>query len=406
VPPEAAPPSDTEAPGTDEPDSEELQQAAPAPAPTRVTFNINESIPVPPVGTRALVASADVAGITWSLRDGTATVDAATTIAANGRITIGAAQGAGTIEVRATNRDGAWANRMLRFAAHPTGITSTSLISGPPAGSYGHVFDHVLTSSTGDVGHLENVAVGEKFPALATPNAATHVIPNPPFPFGSSFTLHTATLTADASNNWFLTSSGMLGGSHDTVSIETAGINVGRFVTSASNPTPAGSLPQGFTVEQRLHWYNPLEAAAARWTDFVPVQHKRELKMDGADLKFVTTVNNLGDGGDAYVGEVAPHALTATPASIARSAGPPPGGGAAPAANTVTLSASTVPATLPAAASLVWSIRGSALGCTLTPDTSNPRRATLTVGTTAGTVTIRLADAAGNNFDQVTVTIT
>jgi len=406
VSPDAVPAEALPQPGPDAPPEAEARQAAAAPAPSQVTFNINRPIPVPPVGNSALRAMADVPGVTWSLHAGTAALDGGSSIAADGRITLGAGQAAGIIEARATSADGAWASNMLHLVAHPTGVGSTTLIGDPSAGSYGHVFDHVLTSSTGDVANLENVPVGENFPGLATPAAATHLIPNPPFPFDRSFTLHTATLTTDANNNWFLTAAGMLGGTHDTVSMEQAGIDVGRFTANASNPTAAGALPQGFTVDQHLHWYNPLAAANARWMDFVTVQHKRELKLIGTDLKFVTTVNNLEDGGDDYVGPVAPHALTATPASVAHSAGPPAGGGTLPPANTVALAASTVPATLPAGGALVWSFRGPALGSTLTPDTADPHRATLTVGTTAGSVTIRVADAAGNNFDQVMVTIT
>lgn len=377
------------------------------PAPSQVTFNIQQSIPVPPQGTRPLQASADVSGVTWSLHPGSTNVDPGTSIAANGTITIGAGQRPGTIEVRATNSAGAYASSDLRFCSIPTGISSTSLISDPPTGEYGHVFDHVFTSSSGNVADLENLPVGEKFPNLPNPSAAVHVISAPTYPFGSSFTLNTATLTPNATNNWFLTSSGQLGGSHDTVSIGQTGIDVGRFVQSASNPAPTTQLPAGFTVDQQLHWYNPLQANAAnRWTSFVTVGHGRYLVSQSGSLRFETTVNGVSDGGDVYTGNAAVYGLTATPASIPHSPSSPGGGAPSPQPATVALSASTLPSPLGSGQNIIWSIRGNALGCTITPNAADPRLATLTVGTAAGTVTVRAAASGGANFDETSVQIT
>ena len=377
-------------------------------APTTITFSWTGTLQTPPCGSRTLRASTDGNPVTWSLEPDTAQVDSGSSIDPNnGTITIGASQGAGVIQVVATVPSGAALAADLPIGAHPTGITSTRLEANPPAGNYGHVLEHLFESSDGDVTHLEGVPVGEKFPDLANPNGASHRIRNPPYPFDTSFTLTTATLTSDASNNWFLTSAGELGGSHDTIDIAHGNIDVGRFVQSASNPRPAGRLPAGFTVEQHLHWYCPQEAnTRRRWTDFVTVAHSRTLQNNSGSLSMVTTVNGVEDGGDDYVGPSAVTNLNASPVSTPRSAGPPSGRGTAPTARTVALSVDSLPSPLPSTETLAWSIVGNALGCSITPDTTDSTQATLTIGTTAGSVTIQVADATAGNFDRVTVRIT
>jgi Domain of unknown function (DUF4157) len=372
------------------------------PAPSNVQFNIPQAIPVPPQGTRPLRATANVQGVTWSLNGGTAAVAPGTTIAPNGTITLGAAQTAGTIEVRATNSAGAFASGLLRLGGTPTGITGTSLIQDAPAGNYGHVFDHTFTSSTGSVADLENLAVGERFPSVPNPTGSTHAIAAPTFPFGGTFTLHTATLTPDASNNWHLTSAGQLGGSHDSVTIGQAAINVGRFVRSASNPTPAATLPVGFALDQRLHWYNPLDATPAnRWTGFVTVVHNRSLVSSGTAVNFETTVNGLSDGGDTYVGPPAVFGLAPSPANVppspsgSQSTPPPP--------RTMAINVNTLPSPLGTGQTLNWTIQGSAPGFTLASNPANPAQATLTIP--PRTVTVRATAAGSGNFDESAVQI-
>lgn len=386
------------------------RQAAPvAPArPRRVTFNFAGPIPLPPRGTRTLQATADVPGISWSLGTDTVAPAPGTAISATGVISIAAAQTAGTIKVIATNNAGDFVEQPLQFSGTPTGIESSSPVREPAdAHVYGHVFDHVFTSSTGNVADLQDVAVGESFPGLANPTGATHAIPPPLYPFGGTFTLATATLTANASNNWFVTAAGGLNGTLDTVSIGHDAIDVGRFVQSASNPTPAGRLPRGFTIDQHLHWYNPLVVdAAQRWTHFATVGHSRFLTNIAGTLALETTVNGMPDGGDAYVGAPAVTNLNAIPINTPRSVAARPGGGGAPARRTVSLSVDTLPAPLPTGKALRWSIRGAALGCTVAVDPADPTRAVLTIGTSAGTVTIRIADAGGTNFDEIAVRIT
>ncbi|WP_287188377.1 hypothetical protein [Rhodovulum sp.] len=45
-------------------------------------------------------------------------------------------------------------------------------------------------------------------------------------------------------------------------------------------------------------------------------------------------------------------------------------------------------------------------GCTIAKDPSDETRATLTIGNTAGTVTVQVADNTGTNSDRVEVRIT
>jgi hypothetical protein len=382
-----------------------MKEPAPAPVPTKVTLTPARTIPIPPKGTRKPRASTDVAGITWSLTDGTAKVDSGTSIAVDGSITIGAGQTAGNIQVRATNADGAYKYSELTFTGIPTTISSTSPVADPPAGTYGHVFDHVFDSTTGKVADLKGVAVGEKFPKLDNPDGADHAIKAPDYPFGGTFNLHTATLTEGATNNWFLTDAGQLGGEHDSITIGQGGIHVAPFVKNASNPTPAATLPVGFAIEQHFHWYNPLEAdATKRWTDFRTVKHERTLKLDSAGaLVFETKANDTGDGGDAYVGAPAVSALAASPATSPKSAAAEKGK-PAPAANSVTVTATTLPGTLGAKQKIAWSLQGDALGCTIKADPKNPLAALIKIGSKPGTLTVRAA--LGGSFDETQVTIT
>jgi hypothetical protein len=238
------------------------------------------------------------------------------------------------------------------------------------------------------------------------PAAASHVLAAPLYPFGGTFTLHTATLTPTASDNWFLTAAGGLGGTLDTVTIGQSGINVGRFVQSASNPSPPQGLPVGFTLLQSLHWFCEQKPAANRWTPFVTVAHSRTLRNVGGVLEFVTTVNGV-EHVDPYVGAVAVFNLTASPVSAPRSVAPTAGTGAtAPAPRTVRIQADTLPAALPAGQTLNWTIVGPARGCSVAADPADAHAAVLTIGRSAGTVTVQAADASGANRARVSVVVT
>ncbi len=159
------------------------------------------------------------------------------------------------------------------------------------------------------------------------------------------------------------------------------------------------------TLDQEFHFFNPRAASGSRWTRFTTTAHSRTLRLAGDEAKFVTTVNGVENEED-YVGRPAVFGLTAAPVNTPKSASAPAAGGAAPAPRTVALTARTLPATLPAGASLAWSVIAPDLGCTVTPDASDPTQATLTVGTTAGTVTVQIAENTGTNTDRVQIRIT
>lgn len=383
--------------------------AAPAACPTAVNFTFTEPAHVPHCGGAALRATTNIAGINWSLTAGSAAVDPGSTIAANGTITLAATQAAGDINARATAAvpaaGGCFFERPFTIRSHPIGIATTSFVAAAAAGNYGGTFDHVFDSADGNVASLENVGVGERFTNVPNPPAATHSISAPLYPFGGVFTLSTATLMPNATNNWFLTAAGELGGTLDSVTIGQANINVGRFVQSTSNPAPPQGLPATMTLLQRLHWFCPQRAAAARWIGFTTVAHSRTLRNAGGTVEFVTAVNGV-EQVDAYVGATAVFNLTATPASSPRSAGPSVGGGVAPPARIIAIKADTLPAALPAGQAIAWAIVGNALGCAIAQDPADDHAAILTIGTTGGTVTVQATDATGVNRGRVALVIT
>lgn len=369
--------------------------------PTGVAFNIDpHPAHVPHCGNQSVVARArpgNLQNLAWSLQAGSVAVANGTTINQQGRLTIANAQPAGTICVRATvglpgGETCRW-DRPLALRSHPTGITSTSVVGPPPnpAQDYGGVFDHAFTSNDGNVASLQNVAVGERFPNVPNPNAAMH--PNIHTPFGP-FTLNTATLTPNATNNWFLTAAGTLGGNNDRITFGRAQINVGLFLQSASNPNPANALPASFSLAQDLHWYCRSAPAANRWTQFVQVQHTRGLRQHAGAVEFFASVNGR-ERTDAYTGHPGILNARAVPNRVARSSAGGP-------ANTVTVRADTLPDPLPQGHALSFSIQGNALGCAIDPNTG-----VLRAGQAVGQVRVRARDsqAANPNFDETTVTI-
>lgn len=383
--------------------------AATPPAPTTVDLAAHPPVHAPSCG--PFRATTDVRGVTWTLEPDPTLVDPATTIAANGSITVASTQAAGTIKAVANNASG-FAFGSFDIRSQPTGISATQNVSGPPnAGDYGGVFNHTFTSADGNVASLENVGVGERFIGIANPAGARHVINPPTYPFGGTDTLKTATLMPDGSDNWFLTNAGQLNGTFDEVTIQSAHINVGRFVLSASNPRPPGPLPATMSLRQGLHWWCPQAPAATRWRmpAFVVVAHSRTLRNQGGAVEFVTTVNGV-ELVDAYTGPIAVLNLNASPTSTPRSAAPAtpttPTPGAAAAGPTVRITVDTLPAAIPGGKSVTFTIVGATLGCSIAPDPANDHAADLTVGSRPGTVTVQAADDTGVNQARVNVLIT
>jgi len=388
-------------------------QPPPTPAagtcPNSVVFSTgNADVHVPLCGISNVTAStvpASIPGITWSMAAGTAPIATGTAIGRNdGQITFAAAQTGGTLRVTATQPTSTVGRPCTAFEdltlnSHPSAISSTFVV-GPLASTrtrYGAVFDHNFSSADGRVASLDNVPVGEEFSGVPNPTATIHTISTP---FGD-FDLTTRNLTATATNNWFVTG-GSLGGNHDSVSIDRSLPKVGEFLQSASNPTPANTLPVGFTVTQGLFWFCRQAAAASAWTNIRDVDHVRTLRLDsaGTGVEFVVSVNGL-ENVEPYTGQPGIINASASPATI-----PPtparPRGGPAPTPSTTTISADPRPDPMPSGHNLRFAIRGPALGCRV-----NSTTGVFTAGTQTGTVTVRISDSvrANTNFDEVVVTI-
>lgn len=422
--------------GTVQPSVQRQPAAAPA-CPRSVSLSSGvRALHVPACGPTPVRASARpaTAPVTWSLANGAtqpAFQGAPTTVASGTTISNGASN-AGTITVAAGQTPGflavvgdggsgctpgaggfTGAVAQLNLASTPTGVASTSVI-GPladSATSYGARFAQTLTAASGNAAHLNQVRVNEHFPALATPDAETHLVDTP---FGP-FTLHTNPFTPSSDvPGWDITSAGVM--RPDNIGIDRHFIDVGRFVSSASNRTPATTLtpltPVGFTVQQDLHWLCPQAAVGSQWVSppFATLSHTRHLFQRGSDLVFMTGIPSpsLMATSDVYTGQPAIFNATASANPVLVSATLPPGsprGTPRPTPNTTTVSAQTLPSSFSALTGrhvLRFRIVGAALGCTV-----NATTGVVTVGTTPGTITVRVGDVDGanHNFDEVRISI-
>jgi hypothetical protein len=333
---------------------------------------------------------------------GTATPSGTTAINATGDVTIDAAQAGGEMSIKAENAAG-FVTQPFNVASIPTAIASTTDSEDLTNATtrYGAAFQHTFDSANGSSDVMDKLRLSEHFPNIPTPNAASHVFSGANWPFGrgaDSFTLDTKTLSNTASRAWTVDTSGQFGPSPnpdladgDNVSTHKDLIKVADHVANASNTTPRNTLPVELSMDQELHFFNPVAASGSRWTQFVTTQHKRKLHLDGSDLKFSTTVNGEARNED-YEGPPTVTGITASATSIGTT-------------NTADLTANILPDPLPTGTSIRWSFVGNAHGCRLTPDPSDSTKATLTAGSTTGDVTIR-ARTTQRVFDQIRITIT
>src|ERR1044072_7851222 len=323
------------------------RQVGPNTCPTDINFSTgNDAVHVPLcriANVTAMTVPAGITGITWSLAARTARVASGTRINANGVITFGATQTGGVIEVTATNAaaGNCAESADLILNSHPTGISSTFVVGPLPTTRthYGAEFDHNVTSADGLIASIEDIPVGEEFSGVPNPSGTRHAVPTTPF---GPFTLTTAHLTPNATDNWFIRNGSLNGRTHDRVDFERSLVDVGQFVTSV-NGEP--------------------------------------------------NVEN-------YTGNPAIIHAAATPATIPPTP-PRPRRGPVPAQSTTRITADTLPSPMPSGHGRRFSIRGNALGCRV-----NSTTGVFTAGPTAGAVTVRVSDAARNpNFDEVVVTI-
>jgi len=206
----------------------------------------------------AIKASAKGDGIKWSLSAGTVAPAAGTTIdEAGGEVTVDAKQPGGKLKAKATNSV-SWAEGEFRVIEKPKDIASTS---SSIAGQYEAHFQHTFTSSGAGQSGLEDANINEKFDAQSAKT-----------PFGGDFKLKA---NAAGSPGWFLNAAGQMT-TVDKVSISTGGIDAGPFVKNASNPAPAKTLPQGFTMTQKFH-FRALPANKLEDAPFTTTEHVRRL---------------------------------------------------------------------------------------------------------------------------------
>jgi hypothetical protein len=173
----------------------------------------------------------------------------------------------------------------------------------------------------------------------------------------------------------------------DNVDIEADDVDIGPLLNSASNPNPTAAMPQGFTMTQSLFAKSFPENTLAA-TAFATVPHTRRLIAGGQFEVSAGTDSVMED----YSGPAAVTGASASPASVMASAPRPAEGEWEQTKVAVTADA------VPSDAALTYSFVGADLGCSVDADGE------VSIGTTAGTVTVRVL-ASENNYDEVTITI-
>ena len=372
-------------------------QRAPAKAVGPIGINNSRiSVPIPAAATLQATVPAGQS-VNWSLVADSAAIDAGSSIDATGLVTLGGTQAGGRIKVKAEDSGGSGSTfeRPVGLMKAPGSIASTKKTGAAGGANYGAKFRHTFAAAGGGPGsECEGVRVNEVFSGIPTPMAASHAMTTP---FGA-FTLKTND-PASTTAGWVVNSSGEMGGD-DHVTIGN-GVDIRPLVKNTSNPTPAQTLPASFSAVQDLRSMEvPTNTYRPKFASPAHVRGLRE-PSPGAPEFFVSA--NGTEHVDTYVGKPAVrNAKAATPTVVASEPPPPKPKKGAPALP------KPVPATMqitaestPAGAPLTFSIQGAALGCSI-----NAKTGLLTIGVTAGTVTVRAAEAQGKSFDEVVVTIT
>jgi hypothetical protein len=172
----------------------------------------------------------------------------------------------------------------------------------------------------------------------------------------------------------------------DDVEMHSKDVDANDFVASASNPSPKGSLPVGFTLDQEFHAKSfpsgNLDAAA-----FTTTQHVRTLAEENGKLVFKIKAG-AKEVSMPYTGPAVYRNAKVDQPSVAASP-PKPG---KPNAVQVSVTAEG------AGASPSYSIVGPDLGCAV------DLNGKVTIGGQAGTITVRAGDKT--RYDEVKITIT
>jgi hypothetical protein len=332
---------------------------------------------------------ANATAVTFGIEKGT--VDpSATTVSATGEVTVGAAQPGGDISVFAegttTDDEGATTTvkqpETLTVSEKPTSLKSTSAVEKTSSTEYGGEFTHTF-SGPGKASGLADAVVNEKFDSLT-----------PTTPFG------TFTLSANAANSagWGLDSSGAMT-APDNVTIDKKLINVQEFVKSTSNPKPK-SLPAKFSMTQHL-FAKSFPSKALDATEFDKTEHVRRLEKDSNGALKVVTEAGKDKVTQDYDGKYAITNAKSSASSVVGSQPKPKPVKGQPTPdwdrNTFTVSADTIPAD----GSPIFTITGATLGCEIDKASGEVK-----VGSTPGTVAVRVYDPTKTHYDEVAVTIT
>src|SRR5712691_3760219 len=343
--------------------------------------SINASkVSVPPSSGSTIKATAtpgNATGVKWSVEKGSVTPSNVTIDASTGVITVSAGQQGGTVTIKATSDDGAWATMDLRLVEKPVAVASTSASSA--GGSvYGGQFTHTFSSASGQASGLQGENINEKFDSLTA---------------ASGFGTFTLSANAAGSQGWDLTSSGAMAGP-DNVDIDKSKVDVGKFVKSASNPAPANTLPVGFTMVQHMH-AKSFPGGTLDGSAFADVNHVRTL----TDKETFVVNAGLNHTDDPYTG---PSAYTNAKASASSVNASPPKPKAPSTASWTRNKVQVTADVIPTKGTKVFSLVGSKLGCEI--DASSGE---VLIGDQAGTIKVRVsAGAGGANFDEVSITIT
>ena len=342
---------------------------------TGVTVSASK-VSVPPeasLNLRARAQPATATGVQFSVDKGSVSPTGVTIDASTGVITLSSGQAGGTVTIKATASDGSWASIELRIIEKPTALASTTA-SSQGGNVYGGQFTHTFSDASGTPSGLLGENINEKFDALAVTT-----------PFGP-FNL---AANAAGSHGWDLDATGTMAGP-DNVTIDKSGVDIGKFVTSASNASPTQALPAGFTMTQHLR-AKSFPSGNMDATPFADVNHVRTLTTNET-FKVSAGAQSVED---PYTGPAAYTNASAAPATV--DASPPKPKSGSWTRNKVQVTCDVIPTS----GTKVFSIVGPALGCSIDATTGE-----LSVGSTPGTIKVRISSGPGSkNFDDVSITI-
>lgn len=335
---------------------------------------------VPASGTvQATAAPKNASGVTFKVEKDTVEPTGVTVDAASGVITIGDKQEGGDVKITGESADKATASAGLPLYEKPTKISATSGSAASSKARYQADFKHTFEGHSGKAAKTEGTHVDEKFDSTSAKT-----------PFGD-FDL--AVNAGGGKSGWGVDAAGQMTGA-DHVSIDKSLVDARKFIKSASNPSPAAALPQGFSMTQKL-FTNALPANTQDGSPFTTDAHKRTLSDSGSSLDF-TIDAGIGDPQTfGYEGPPVYRNIKASATKVVASA-PKPKTGTWDRTE-VTVSADVLPST----AKLVFSFAGEKLGCDIDKSSG-----VVKIGSTAGTIKVRASDGGTGHYDEVSIEIT